>query len=67
MKTITQTQLEEAITKAYRDGNNDLREQTTRIIKDMKLPDPNPYGQWVSIKNVNKIIDMILKLVKPTS
>ena len=39
------------------------------VVEDMKLPDPNPYGKWVSIGNVNKMLDKIKSKLKslPTS
>lgn len=39
------------------------RREWIEMIEGMKLPNPNPYGKWVSITNVNKILDDIIKKV----
>lgn len=42
----------------------ELKQKIEDIIKQTKLPDPNPYGQWVRVKNVNKILDQLAKTIK---
>lgn len=34
------------------------------IIDSNKLPYPNPYGQWVSVKNCNRILNELLSKIK---
>lgn len=47
--------LPKSIQSGYELGIKECIELTDKS----KLPDPNPYGKWVSIKNVNKILTIL--------
>lgn len=33
-------------------------------VEKMKLPVPNPYGKWVKIENVNKIVQQVIDIIE---
>lgn len=44
---------------AIEDIDKLYRKEMIKIVEGNKLPDPNPYGEYVKIKNVNLILDKV--------
>jgi hypothetical protein len=54
----------EAFHNGYDEGVKVTLTQLEKEVEKKKLLDPNPYGEWVRVKNVNKIIDDVIKLLR---
>ena len=41
-----------------------LKQTLEKARKHAILPDPNPYGKWVSIKNHNRVVEEALSYIQ---
>lgn len=58
-KLFTDKEMQSFLSTAIQEGYELGIKECIELTDKSKLPDPNPYGKWVSIKNVNKILTIL--------
>lgn len=56
--------LKTSLESTLQDQKHSLLSTLKSEVERIKLPVPNPYGKWVKVENVNKILQQVINLIE---